>query len=427
MVGRPSACIVALITRGETMTTDAATSTIGTTAATLDLLAADFTVDSPAVREAAARHWYASTPLGPAVLRYEDCAAILRDRRFRQASADHLADQGVTDGPLADMWRDIILNIEGDRHGRLRRLVSQAFTPAAVDRLRPRMRDIVHGLVDALAPAGECEFMAAFADQYPPQVMFDLLGIPEEDHEQFLAWGKTLALTISYSVADHAAAIDAARSDLYAATDWLCAARRLRPGDDLISRLVAAADDGDRLTTQELRSMVVALVVGGQDSTRNQLGLAMILFARQPDQWALLARRPDLAARATEEVMRLSPASPFVWRMAGEDLVWRDLAIPAGTRLWLVVGAAHTDEAAFGPDARRFDITAERPAQLAFGHGVHYCLGAALARAEMTEALPILAARLPDLELAGPPVLRPELSGFAGPDSLPIRFWPSRS
>jgi cytochrome P450 len=252
--------------------------------------------------------------------------------------------------------------------------------------------------------------------------MFDLLGIPGEDHEQFLEWGKALALIISYSVAEHTAAIDAARSYLYAATDWLCASRRLQPGDDLISGLVAAADDGDRLTTQELRSMIVALIVGGQDSTRIQLGSAMLLFARHPDQWALLAGRPELAARATEEVLRLSPASPFVWRRAAEDLVWRDLAISEGTRIWLVVGAAHTDQAAFGPNAANFDITVERPPQLAFGHGVHYCLGAALARAEIAEALPILAARLPGLELAGPPVLRPEISGFAGPEHLPIRF-----
>ena len=169
--------------------------------------------------------------------------------------------------------------------------------------------------------------------------------------------------------------------------------------------------------------MVFGLVVGGQDTTRNQLGLALILFARHPEQWALLAARPELAARTTEEVMRLSPAVPIVWRTAAEDLVWRDLSIAAGTRLWLLVGAAHRDQAAFGPDADRFDITAERPAaQLAFGHGVHYCLGAALARAEMAEALPILAARLPGLELAGPPILRPDISGIVGPDSLPIRF-----
>src|SRR5207302_6262693 len=196
-----------------------------------------------------------------------------RVRRFRQSSADHLADQGITDGPVADMWQDMILNIEGDRHGRLRRLVSQAFTPMAVDELRARMRVIVVDLVDGFAPAGACDFMAAFADLYPPKVMFDLLGIPEEEAPQFLEWGKTLALTLSYSAAEHLEAIDAARIGLYAATDWLCASRRHLPGDALISRLVAAADDGDRPTTQALRSMVFALVVRCQDPTPTQLRL----------------------------------------------------------------------------------------------------------------------------------------------------------
>ena len=396
--------------------------------ATLDLLAADFRINSEAVREATERHWYAETTLGPAVLRYDDCAAILHDRRFRQAGADHLADQGVTDGILAEMWRDVILNIEGERHNRLRRLVSKAFTPNAVDERRPRMRAIVHDLVDFFAPAGACEFMGAFADHYPPRVMFDLLGIPEEIQPQFLEWGKTLGLTVSYSVVEHVDAIEAALNGLYDATDRLCAARRRRPGDDLISRLVAAADRGDRLTTQELRSMMVALVVGGQDSTRSQLGLAMALFARHPNQWALLACRPDLAAQATEEVMRVAPTVPIVWRAAAEDVVWRDLLIPAGTRVWLLVGAAHIEDATFGPGARRFDISvADRPAQLAFGHGVHYCLGAALARAEIAEALAILAARLPCLELTRPPEFRPDLAGFTGPLSLEIRFLTSAS
>jgi cytochrome P450 len=329
--------------------------------AELNILDPEFRVDSPDVRAAADLHWYARTPLGPAVLRYEDCTDILHDKRFRQASVDHFADQGITEGPLADMWADMILNVEGERHGRLRRLVARAFTPTAVDQLRPRMREIVNDLVDGFAPAGACEFMAAFADRYPPQVMFDLLDIPEDDHEQFVEWGKVLALTISYSVAENAAAIDAARAGLYDATDRLCAERRSRPGDDLLSRLVAATDGDDRFTAEELRAMVFGLVVGGQDSTRNQLSMGMILFAHNPDQWALLARRPELATRATEEIMRMSSVVPIIWRMAGEDLVWRDLPIAAGTRLWLLVGNAHMEEATFGPDADRFDITAERP------------------------------------------------------------------
>jgi cytochrome P450 len=148
--------------------------------------------------------------------------------------------------------------------------------------------------------------------------------------------------------------------------------------------------------------------------------MALWTFARHPEQWTLLARRPDLAERAVEEIMRVSPTVPIIWRVACDDVTYRDLTIPAGTRLWLLIGAAHREPATFGEDS--FDIRLDRPAQLSFGHGVHYCLGALLARAEMAEALPILANRLPGLELAGDPGFRPELSGFVGPAMLPIRF-----
>src|SRR4051794_27191366 len=144
----------------------------------LDLLDPDFRANSPTVLAAAARHWYAPTALGPAILRHEDCAAVLRDRRFRQAGVDHLTMQGITDGPLVDFWGTMILNVEGADHGRLRRLISAAFTASTVEQLRPGMRELVHRLVDSFAPAGECEFMADLADRYAPAVMFNLLGIP---------------------------------------------------------------------------------------------------------------------------------------------------------------------------------------------------------------------------------------------------------
>jgi cytochrome P450 len=386
----------------------------------LDMLAPGFRVNSPAVRAAAERHWYAPTPLGPAVLRYADCEALLHDRRFRQAAMDHLSAQGISDGPVADMWRTVVLNVEGPDHTRLRRLVASAFTPNVVERLRPSMRSLVHELVDTFDGLGECDFMSAFADQYPPRIMFRLLGIPEPHHDRFLAWGKDLALILGFSIAEHRARIESALAGLYEMTDRLCAERVRHPSDDLLSRLVAAARDGDRLTTQELRSMMVAMVIGGQDSTRNQLGLALWTFARHPQQWALLAEHPELAQRATEEVMRFSPTVPIVWRVATERVVYRDLEIAAGTRLWLLVGAAQREPATFGDGG--FDIRAQRPPQLSFGHGVHYCLGAALARAELAEALPILAKRLPGLALTGEPRFRGDLSGFVGPEILPISF-----
>jgi cytochrome P450 len=165
--------------------------------------------------------------------------------------------------------------------------------------------------------------------------------------------------------------------------------------------------------------MVTALVFAGQDTTRNQLGGALATFLAHPAQWARLAEAPALATRAVEEVMRVRPAVPVIWRVAAEDFEFRGLKIAAGTVLSMFVVAAHTDPRVFGPT--EFDIGLERPAQLTFGSGIHYCLGAPLARAEMGEALPILAARLHNPELAGSVRWRSPL-GICGPVTLPIRF-----
>jgi len=389
----------------------------------LDVLDPGFRVNSASVRAAAARHWYATTPLGPAVLRYEDCLALLHDRRLTQGSVDHLAGQGITEGPLAETWSRVLITVDGERHLRLRRLVSKAFTPREVERLRSRMRGIVDELIDGFAPLGACEFMDAFADRYPDRVMQDLLGIPPAVRERFTEWGKQFALFLSFSVAEHAAEMQAALEELAETVDRLAAERRRRPTDDLFSHMVTVSDGDDRFTVEELHSMVVILLIGGQDTIRGQLGYAMITFAEHPEQWALLAEHPELAGRATEEVMRFNPVIPIIWRQTVEELNYKDLVAPLGTRLWMMIDTVHRDEAVFGPPG--FDITLERPTQLHFGGGPHYCLGAALARAELNEALPVLAARLPGLELAGTPMVRPELSGVMGPTFLPIRFRPT--
>jgi hypothetical protein len=322
------------------------------------------------------------------------------------------------------MWRRFVFAMEGPGHGRLRRLLSPAFSTAAVKRLRPRMREIVHGLVDRFAADGACEFMSAFADHYPPQVMADLLGLPEEEHEQFVAWGKAIATVLSYEVPQKLAEIEAALAGLYGSVDRIADERRREPRQDLLTALVDASDgDGDRLDPDELRANVAGLVLAGQDSTRGQLGLALEIFARHPAQWARIASEPELAENATEEVMRASGVVPIVWRVAAEDFEYRGTPIAAGTRLWLLVGAAHHQPAVFGDT--QFNIQADRPPQLSFGHGPHFCLGAQLARVEMHEALPILAQRLPGLALAGEPVHRPMLAGFVGPETLPIRFIPA--
>jgi cytochrome P450 len=384
-----------------------------------DLLDPRFQPDGPEVHAAREACWYARTPLGYAILRYDEMAALLRDRHLRQGGVETLAAQGITTGPMADWMRRMMLNIEGEEHTRLRLLVSKAFTPRAVDALRPVMRAVTHELIDRFAAHGECEFMAAFADPYPSRIICELLGIPRERYAQFHGWANDLGLGFSYAVAAHLARIEAALQGLYACVDDLLAARRAAPGPDLISALLAAEEAGDHLHDEELRALVALLVFAGQDTTRNQLGCALTTFLEHPAQWARLAEEPALAPRAVEEVMRVRPAVPAVWRVAAEDFEFRGLRIAAGTFLSLLAAAAHTDPRVFG--AAEFDISVERPAQLSFGGGIHYCLGAPLARAEMEEALPILAARLRTPALAGSVPWRPAM-GIRGPVTLPIRF-----
>ncbi|MGH3934287.1 MAG: cytochrome P450 [Pseudonocardiaceae bacterium] len=389
--------------------------------ALFDILDPAFRVDSPEVRAAADAHWWARTSIGLAVLRYQECLVLLRDRRLRHGSLDSVAARGVTAGPFFTWLQTTLLNLEGQPHQRLRRLVSKAFTQRHVDVLRPFMRAKTHELIDDFAATGRCEFMTSFADPYPAWVIAELLGIPPERFIPFLGWATDIGLGFSPTVAADQDRIDAAVGGLFACCDELTAHRRVNPGDDLISALIAAEADGQHLTIDELRNLVSALIFAGQDTTRNQLGLAMTAFARHPEQWRLLAERPELASTAVEELMRINPAVPIVTRVATEDFAFQGVDIAAGTHIALFLAAANTEPGTFG-DAP-FDITAQRTAQLTFGGGIHYCLGAWLARIEMREALPILARRLRDVALDGIVASRPQV-GITGPLTLPLRFLP---
>jgi cytochrome P450 len=364
---------------------------------------------------AAAREksWYAETPTGLLVLRYRDVQAVLRDPRWRELGRDALRLAGIADGPLWEWFGQIMSTQEGAAHARLRRLVSQAFTPRSVERLRPVMRRTAHELLDRFVDAGRCELVGAFAAPYPVRVIGALLGVPAGDFEQFHAWSSDLSLAFGSQVTAWRSRIEAALTSLSGYVDELLALRRRRPEDDLISSLIAAEERGDRLSPEELRAMVTVLIFGGQDTTQCQIACAIAAFLRHPEAWRRLARDPGLAADATEEVLRYESAGSGSPRIAGE----------AGTVALPSSPAANRDPEVY-PEPDRFDIDRRHAEpQLAFGGGVHYCLGASLARAELQEALPILARRLPDLASDGPTEWR-HGSLIRGPERLPIAFSP---
>jgi len=378
--------------------------------------------DIHAAHRCAREHgWYARTPAGILVLDYHEVLRVLRDRRWRELGRDALALAGITRGPLWEWFGRIISNQEGAAHTRLRKLVSQAFTPRSADRLRPLMRETALELVERMAGLGRCEFVSAFAAPYPLRVIAALLGVEPRDFQRFSVWSTDLSLAFGSRIAEELPRIEAALAGLRRWADEAIEQRRRTPGPDLISALIAAEEAGERLTTEELRAMTSVLIFGGQDTTQCQLACALATFAAHPEQWQRLAASPELAGTAVEEILRFEPSGSGSPRVATEDLVIRDLELAAGS-IALPSGPAANRDPAVYPDPDRFDI-ARRPAlpNLTFGGGEHYCLGAALARAELQEALPILARRLPRLELDGEIEWRRQAL-IRGPQHLPIRF-----
>jgi cytochrome P450 len=294
--------------------------------------------------------------------------------------------------------------------------------PGVIAPMVPRFRALAGELIDAFADRGRCEYMGEFAEPYATRVIAIMLGIPEAEWRTLADWSADLGLGLAVTVARDLPRVEAALEGLYGYADALIAARERAPGDDFVTRLVSAHLDDDRLSHDELRVSIVLLIFGGIDTTRNQLGLALQTFVEHPDQWALLARRPELAGAAVEEVMRVNPTITWVTREALEDLSFNGLEIARGTTIHLLSQAAGTDPRAIPAPA--FDITAERPRHFGFGGGAHHCIGHFIARSDMAEALPLLAARLRAPRIDGEARWLPR-SGNTGPIELPLAFDPA--
>ncbi|MEY2474340.1 MAG: hypothetical protein QOK28_3669 [Actinomycetota bacterium] len=368
--------------------------------------------------EARQQHWLAKNQLGYSVTHYDDVVAILRDRRWFSALA-YMPDQM---GPRAE---GSILTMEGPNHSRLRRLAAPAFTPKSADRLRPFMREVINGLLDTFTAVGRCELVEDVCEPYPIPIICELLGAPKEDWKLFSSWATDIFRIFNNDLENDKTKIETASAELDAYVRDLIATRRGKPGDDLLSDFIAAEEDGDRMSTDELVMMTEATLMAGTDTTRNQLACSVALFTENPDQWALLAEKPELASGAVEETMRMLGAVSGTARVSSEDIEYRDVLFPAGTVVATSLGSANLDDDVF-EDPARFDITRvnDKP-QMTFGSGIHFCMGANLARAELQEALTILSQRMPNLSTYADIEWKGANIGIWGPAKLPLSFTPS--
>jgi cytochrome P450 len=369
--------------------------------------------------------WLAASPFGFIVLDRAAGEFFLRSKATIFPGLTIADLFGITEGPLREEIVRNIINVNGDDHRRLRNLVNPALSPRAVDRYRPAMRRFLDELFGAVASDGRCEFIAEFAKPYPSLVIAEVMGAPLTDAPRLHHWSNVIQRQFDpTSLMGERGQIEEAVAEFYAYEDELIAARRLALGDDLISALIKAEEAGDRLSDDELRNLVLNILVGGVDTSQSQLAHAVRLLAAHPDQWELLRSDPrGLASTAVDEALRYEPITPFTARILTGDVEYRGVSFPAGSIVLVSAWHAHRDD----PAADEFDIAADRGSDrlLTFGAGIHYCVGANLARAEMQEGLAFLAERVAWLGLDGEPEFGTP-SGIYGLEKLPLRLERSR-
>ncbi|WP_030761602.1 cytochrome P450 family protein [Streptomyces sp. NRRL F-2664] len=359
------------------------------------------------------------------VTRYEDALAALSDPRLssdvRDASDPRLLaqlPQTERESMLSNMLRS-----DPPDHTRLRRLVSKAFTARRVAGMRPRIQAVTDGLLDAVVPAGRADLVADFALPLPVTVIGELLGVPVDDRHEFQRW--TDRMTMRGAEPPDMAVVNEAWQHMRAYVTDLIRAKRAHPGDDLLSGLITARDEEQRLNEDELIAMVFLLLAAGYITTVNLISGGIAMLLAHPGQLDLLRADPELLDGAIEEFLRYDgPVNPGIARFAREDIEIAGVSVPSGATVLIASAVADRDPARF-PDPDRLDVTRRDNAHLAFGHGIHYCLGAPLARLEGHIAIGTALRRLPGLALAvDPDEIRWRPGALRGPLSLPVTFEP---
>ncbi|MHA6781547.1 cytochrome P450 family protein [Pseudonocardia saturnea] len=333
-------------------------------------------------------------PDGPVWMMFghADVRAALTDPRLSKDWRYTLPADAREGQPATPIPMMILMDPPG--HTRLRKLVSRAFTVRRMEELRPRVAEFANRLLDDLPAAGPVDLMSSYAFLLPVFVICELLGVPAEDRDDFAAWSNVM---VDESTRDQS--IEAS-TKMYNYLSALIDAKRENPDDALISGLISVADDGDTLSQEELVAMSMMLLIAGHETTVNLIGNGVLALLTHPEQRELLQAKPELLASAVEEFLRWdSPVHSAPVRFAAEDVEYSGVTIPAGSVVSLSLASANRDGERFA-DAAELRIDRDASGHTAFGHGLHHCLGAQLARIEAQEAIGLLLERRPDLALA---------------------------
>jgi pimeloyl-[acyl-carrier protein] synthase len=358
--------------------------------------------------------------------RYADVLGVLSDKSFssdernqrrwgRMMRLRRLA--GLSDPYVSGLVT--MLRTDAPDHTRVRNLVNKAFTPRAVERMRPRIEAVIEELVAPLEPGRSVDLVSAFAAPLPVVVIAEMLGIPSEDRERFRTWSDDVVRQLGDATLEDARCSDRARAELIEYFGGILEQRRAEPRDDLISALVAAEEDGRRLSRQELFGTLVLLLVAGNETTTKLICNSVLALLAHPEQLALLREEPKRITGAVDELLRFDGPVQLTSRIVTEDRELAGRRLKRGQQIVLLLAAANRDPESF-PDPDRLDVTRENVRHLAFGQGVHYCLGAQLAKLETGLALQALLTRFPGLCSGPGRVSWGSNTVLRGPTQLPL-------
>lgn len=364
------------------------------------------------------------------LFRYDDCFRLLRDASL--SVDDNKSD--VLDGERAVQFRNALeqegLELERDKsmlgidppdHTRLRRLVQKAFTPRSIETLRTRVQELVDARLDVAEAAGHMDVVTDLAFPLPFDVISEMLGMPEADRDAIKEWSGHMVKTLDPIVTEEEVLISVKSGQLMNAhIREVIAWKRENPGDDLLTRMIEAEEDGDRMTTEELMAQITLLFIAGHETTVNLIGTGMFELMRNPDQLALWRDNPDLDANAVDELLRFISPVQISRRIATADIEFSGKSIPKRAFILAILASANRDPEKFGPTAHQLDLTrADAGQHLSFGSGSHYCLGASLAKMEAQVAIGTLIRRFPNAVIDGDYAWNGRLN-LRGLESLPI-------
>jgi cytochrome P450 len=370
---------------------------------------------------ASKENWLASSGLSFVVINHEHSLAMLKDKRWHNAlylfseNNPHLSESDKANR------KQSIINLEGLDHARLRKIVGPVFSPKVADSLRPEMNKAINKIIDEISDLSEFDLQVEVFDKYPSYIISQIIGVPHSDWQMFGQWADDVFKTFGGNYDHDKDVVVDTQAQLSAYVRKLIAEKRENPTDDLTSLLIKAEVDGEKLTTLEISLLINAVLLAGIDTTRCQLGLIAIMLEDKPEMLEML-RNEENVEDILEECIRLDSVFRYMIRIASEDIEYNDVLFPKGTIMGVTLTAGNHDESVF-KDAEKFII--DRPnrkgATLSFGGGIHYCLGAALARAQMQECMKVVAKRIGDYSIVGEAQFRESYESVWGPRSINIK------